>query len=73
MFGSKQAKQHRHQRIIELFTHYPAGLSMVQLATLIGVPHTTIMRDLPDLEDQGIFLDECDGRLRPAFQEYGEC
>lgn len=65
MFGSKQAKQDRLERYADLLPH--AALSPAQLAQRLGVPRSTVLRDLPHLEDQGIHLDEDEhGRLRVA-------
>lgn len=58
MFGSKQQKQDRLQRIVEVLRQYPQGLSQAELARSLNVPRSTVMRDLPLLEDRGILLQE---------------
>jgi predicted DNA-binding transcriptional regulator YafY len=63
MFGSKQGKQER-------LAHYAAllgeeALTPAQLAQRLGVPRSTVLRDLPQLDEVGVKLDEDeDGRLR---------
>ena len=65
MFGSKQKKRERQQKIKQLFTQaYPGTLSVPELAQLLNVPNSTIIRDLPDLEDQEFYLEEINNRLR---------
>lgn len=58
MFGSKQEKRDRLQRIVEVLRQHPQGLSQAELARSLNVPRSTIMRDLPLLEECGIFLQE---------------
>ncbi|MCX7681374.1 MAG: helix-turn-helix domain-containing protein [Anaerolineae bacterium] len=54
----------RLQRYGELIPEYPDGLRASQLARLLGVPRSTVMRDLPALEEEGILLMEDEqGRL----------
>lgn len=62
MFGNKQDKQDRLERYVELLNQHPE-LSQAELARLLGVPRSTVMRDLPELEDQGIYLQEDEGKL----------
>ncbi|MBP1467331.1 helix-turn-helix domain-containing protein [Candidatus Chloroploca sp. M-50] len=63
MFGSKQRKRERLARYQEMLATEP--LSQAELATRLGIPRSTVMRDLADLEDQGIQLEEDEtGRLR---------
>ena len=62
MFGSKQDKLERLERMTELLEQQP--LSPAQLADRLNVPRSTVMRDLPVLEDRGILLEEAeDGKL----------
>jgi DNA-binding IclR family transcriptional regulator len=62
MFGSKQDKQERLEREIVLLNE--EWLSQAELARRVGVNRSTIMSDLVTLEEQGIFLQEKDGKLR---------
>lgn len=63
MFGSKQGKQERLARYEELLD--AEALTPAQLAARLGVPRSTVLRDLPELEEQGIKLAEEDsGKLR---------
>jgi DeoR/GlpR family transcriptional regulator of sugar metabolism len=57
MFGSKEGKVERLERIIELLENYEE-LSPAQLADHLGVPRSTVLRDLPILEERGIILQE---------------
>lgn len=62
MFGTKQEKANRLQEIIELLrVHHE--LTVAQIASYLGVPRSTIWRDLPVLEEYGVRLQECDGKL----------
>ena len=63
MFGSKQQKQDRLQRIVEVLRQYPQGLSQAELARSLNVPRSTVMRDLPLLEDRGILLQEAGDKI----------
>lgn len=63
MFGNKQAKAHRLQRIVEELRRHPAGLTQIELAARLSVPSSTIARDLPLLEDRGVLLQEDAGKL----------
>lgn len=63
MFGSKQGKQERLARYQELLG--AEELTQAQIAQRLGVPRSTVLRDLAHLEEQGVQLDEDDGgRLR---------
>jgi predicted DNA-binding transcriptional regulator YafY len=68
VFGGKQQKRDRLQQIVEVLRQHPHGLSQAELARSLNVPRSTIMRDLPLLEDQGIFLQE-DGDKISIFEE----
>lgn len=62
MFGSKQGKQERLSQYEELLSE--GDLTPAQLAARLGVPRSTVLRDLPDLEEQGVLLaEEEDGKL----------
>lgn len=63
MFGSKQGKQERLGQYKELLGE--EALTTAEIARVLGVPRSTVLRDLPELEDQGVKLEEeADGRLR---------
>lgn len=54
----------RLHRYGELIPEYPDGLRASELAQLLGVPRSTVLRDLPALEEAGILLMEDEqGRL----------
>jgi len=62
MFGSKQGKEERLEQEVELLEE--EALLPAQIAEHLGVPRSTVMRDLPQLEDRGVLLQEDeDGRL----------
>lgn len=62
MFGSKEGKVERLEQEIELLE--AEALRPAQIAERLGVPRSTVMRDLPELEDRGVLLQEDeDGRL----------
>ncbi len=57
MFGTKREKQQRLQRYAQVLTE--AGpLTAAELAYRLGVPRSTVIRDLPLLEEQGLLLAE---------------
>ncbi len=63
MFGSKQGKRERLDQYEQLLSE--EELTATELAALLGVPRSTVQRDLPELEEQGIRLEEDErGRLR---------
>ena len=63
MFGSKQGKEDRLDDEIELLED--VELSPAQLADRLGVPRSTVLRDLPALEERGFLLQEDEnGKLR---------
>lgn len=63
MFGSKQGKQERLERYTELLDE--EGYTPAQLAAKLGVPRSTVLRDLPELEERGVRLaEEKSGKLR---------
>ncbi len=57
MFGSKHEKAKRLERIAELLEERNE-LSPAQIADYLGVPRSTVLRDLPELEERGIILQE---------------
>ncbi len=62
MFGSKQGKEARLEQEVELLAQ--ESLSPAQIAERLNVPRSTVTRDLPVLEDRGVFLQEAeDGKL----------
>ncbi len=56
MFGSKEGKAERLEEEVELLQR--EALSPAQLADRLGVPRSTILRDLPLLEEHGFLLQE---------------
>ena len=63
MFGNKQAKRARLERMADAVGQQP-GISQSELARQLGVPRSTVKRDLPTLEQAGILLSEDErGRL----------
>ena len=63
MFGSKQGKQERLAQYQELLSE--EALTPAQIAAKLGVPRSTVLRDLPELEEKGVRLEEEEsGRLR---------
>lgn len=63
MFGNKEDKVKRLERIIKVLQQHPEGLSQSEIAAHIGVPSSTVARDLPMLEEHGILLQEDQGKL----------
>lgn len=62
MFGSKQGKQQRLDQYEALLAETP--LTAAELAYRPGVPRSTVIRDLPLLEERGLLLSEDEeGRL----------
>lgn len=62
MFGSKDGKIDRLEQEVELLE--AEALRPAQIAERLGVPRSTVMRDLPELEERGVLLQEdSDGRL----------
>jgi len=57
MFGSKQGKRARLERIVELL-NYSSGITQAELARQLGVAKSTIQQDLQDLEAEGILIME---------------
>lgn len=68
MFGSKQGKQERLAQYQELLGE--EELTQAQIAQRLGVPRSTVLRDLADLEDQGVRLDEDGGGRLRLFRKW---
>ncbi len=67
MFGSKKGKQERLEQYSELLGE--ADLSQAELARRLGVPRSTVMRDLAELDDQGVLIEENEeGRMRLSLR-----
>lgn len=58
MFGNKKAKKERIEKMVQVIRQSPGGISQSALARQIGAPRSTVKRDLPTLEKQGILLAE---------------
>ena len=71
MFGSKDAKQERLDKIAELVTQSADGITQAALAKTLGVTRATIHKDLVALEERGVRLAEDDsGKLSwPEWHE----
>lgn len=57
MFGSKAAKKSRLDEIVTLLERH-GSLSQAEIAAHLRVPRSTVLRDLPALEDRGVLLAE---------------
>jgi DNA-binding MarR family transcriptional regulator len=69
MFGSKQGKEERLEQEVALLEQ--ETLLPAQIAERLNVPRSTVTRDLPVLEDRGIFLQEAeDGKLSIFRRSY---
>jgi DNA-binding IclR family transcriptional regulator len=63
MFGSKQGKQERLGQYEQLLGE--DELSQAEIARRLGVPRSTVMRDLAELDDQGVLIEEDEeGKVR---------
>ncbi len=58
MFGSKDEKQNRLERIVDIIAKSPAGITQAALARLLGVGRSTVHKDLQTLEKRGVRLSE---------------
>ena len=65
MFGNKHIKRERLEHMAEVIEQQP-GISQSELAGQLGIPRSTVKRDLPTLEQVGILLAE-DERGRLSF------
>ena len=66
MFGDKRAKQARLEQMAEAIEQHP-GISQSDLARQLGIPRSTVKRDLPMLEQAGILLAEDEQGLLSLF------
>lgn len=72
MFGSKQDKERRLERLEQTLREASLSrpLTPAQLAARLGVPRSTVLRDLPLLEERGMLIQEDeDGGLSPLVQD----
>jgi len=65
MFGNKQVKQARLEQMARVIGQHP-DITQAELARKMGMPRSTVKRDLPALEKAGILLAE-DRRGRLAL------
>ena len=66
MFVSKNDKQMRLRKMATLIEQAPGGVTQADLARALDVPRSTVLKDLPYLEDTGVLLAE-DTRGRLMF------
>ena len=67
MFGSKDEKQNRLERMLDIIAKSPQGITQAALARLLGVGRSTVNKDLVALEKRGVRLSEDRrGRLHQA-------
>ena len=64
----RRPNQARLSRYEELVPEYPEGIRPSQLARRLGVPRSTVQRDLPALEERGTLLMEDDRGLLSLFR-----
>ncbi len=73
MFGTKQGKAERLERIATLVEQQPECLTAMDLAGQLGVARSTISDDLAALEDNGVLLAEDDrARLSLVQRIFGK-
>jgi len=61
-------KQSEYQLMYELIQQYP-GIRPAELARLLGVSRSTVLRRLPSLEEAGYLLyEDKSGRLWPFYE-----
>ncbi len=58
MFGSKDDKSKRLERMVEIIAKAPVGITQAALARLLGVGRSTVSKDLRALERRGVRLSE---------------
>lgn len=58
MFGNKDDKRKRLEKMVQIIGKNPNGISQSELARQLGVPRCTVKRDLPMLEKSGVLLAE---------------
>jgi DeoR/GlpR family transcriptional regulator of sugar metabolism len=68
MFGNKEEKVRRLQEEQALLEQH-GELSPAELAQMLQVPRSTVLRDLPLLEEQGVFLQENERGLLSLFRK----
>ena len=64
----RKPDQGRLSRYEELVPEYPAGIRPSQLARRLGVHRSTVLRDLPALEERGTLLVEDERGLLSLFR-----
>jgi hypothetical protein len=64
----RRPDQGRLDRYEELVPEYPDQVRPSQLARLLAVPRSTVLRDLPALEERGTLLIEDEGGLLSLFR-----
>jgi DNA-binding IclR family transcriptional regulator len=67
----RRPNQGRLDRYEEVIPKYPDNIRPSQLARLLGVPRSTVQRDLPALEEQGTLLMENKRGLLSLFRRRG--
>lgn len=68
MFGNKSDKAARLEQAANLLEQQE--MSSAELAQKLGVQRSTVLRDLPVLEDRGIFLQEDERGLLSLFRRH---
>jgi Mn-dependent DtxR family transcriptional regulator len=64
MFGKKNDKQTRLEKLATLIEETPGGVTQADLARELDVPRSTVLKDLPLLEEAGVMLaEDAHGRL----------
>ncbi len=58
MFGNKNEKRNRLDRMVDIIAKSPAGITQAALARLLGVGRSTVNKDLVALEKRGVRLSE---------------
>lgn len=71
MFGNKKVKRERIEKMAQVIQQSPGGISQSELARQIGAPRSTVKRDLPALERQGILLAEDERGWLSLFRRRG--
>jgi predicted DNA-binding transcriptional regulator YafY len=67
MFGNKNEKQGRLERMVEIIAKSPQGITQAALAHLLGVGRSTVNKDLVALHQRGVRLaEDKQGRLYRA-------
>jgi len=58
MFGNKDEKRNRLNRMAQVIAHSPQGITQAALARVLGVGRSTVNKDLQVLEKQGVRLSQ---------------